>query len=277
MVSLKQIFHNKPPKEKETKTKAVKKLKNKTAAVLSKKTQQKNTSIFDLSSGLFNRYVGLGLVSLGLLSFLALLFKQARARKENEFINEAPQQEQAIKFDVPGQETLSDEDAPEEACSVTELNEETDTEGEKNYYPAIDKAKALVDKNAVEEAVEYLKQVIKEEPKSAINIWLYLLVLLRKQNLRVDFEKVAADMHDTFDVMAPLWEKQEVAIEVPESLEAFPHVMEKLTKIWPKKSAKIYLTELVTDNRNGEYVSFGQPVMDEILLLIHVLDKRSGK
>jgi tetratricopeptide (TPR) repeat protein len=217
----------------------------------------------------------LGLLSLSLLSLLGVfLFKKYRERKHFAFVNSVTSQTHAISFGELKQKT-----SPEKDAKLVDTSFEADTVVEEHHhyhYEVVEEAKVLAHKNQLEEAIAHLKWAIRAKPKSAINIWLYLLELLRKENLKEDFEKFALEMHQTFNVITPLWEKRDVAIIVPESLEEFPHIVERITQIWPKDSARTYLTELISDNRNGERTGFGQAVVDEILLLIHVLDTRSG-
>ena len=92
--------------------------------------------------------------------------------------------------------------------------------------------------------------------------------------LKEEFEKFAFEMHQTFNVMTPIWEEKEVEIEVANTLEKFPHIIKKITAEWPSEPAKSYLQSLITDNRDGERTGFGDEVIDEILTLIAVLDAR---
>ena len=83
-------------------------------------------------------------------------------------------------------------------------------------------------------------------------------------------------MHETFNVMTPVWYEKEAAVNtamiVPQSLEEFPHIMEQLYGVWPGELATVYLRSLITDNRGGERVGFGKAVVSEILMLIALLD-----
>jgi hypothetical protein len=100
------------------------------------------------------------------------------------------------------------------------------------------------------------------------------LEIFRKLNLKEEFEQYATNLHLTFNVMTPVWYETEMAIYVLESLEEFPHIMEKLYSVWPGDLATVYLRNLITDNRGGERTGFGKTVLSEILLLIELLDVR---
>ena len=71
-----------------------------------------------------------------------------------------------------------------------------------------------------------------------------------------------------------VWDDSIAPGTLPQYLEEFPNIMEKLYIIWPSKQAQNYLRSLITDNRDGERVGFGQAVVGEILLLIALLETR---
>ena len=138
----------------------------------------------------------------------------------------------------------------------------------------LEEARLLMSINRSSDAIVHLKMTIESQPKASINHWLYLLEIFRKLNLKEDFENYATELHNTFNVMTPIWYETDVAIYVPQNLEEFPHIMEKLYSVWPGDSAIAYLRGLITDNRGGERSGFGKEVLSEILMLIAVLDMR---
>jgi hypothetical protein len=138
----------------------------------------------------------------------------------------------------------------------------------------LEEAKLLASINRYNDAIAHLKMTIESQPKASINHWLYLLEIFRKLNLQEDFEQYAADMHQTFNVMTPVWYDTEIAVYVPQSLEEFPHIMERLYSSWPDDSAASYLRNLIIDNRGGERSGFGDAVIGEITMLIELLSAR---
>jgi hypothetical protein len=141
-----------------------------------------------------------------------------------------------------------------------------------NEDSILDEAKFLMSKDQPNEAIEHIKWSIRAQPKSSVNLWLYLLEIFKLQNQKEEFENFAKVMHQTFNVMTPVWEDKNVAIIVAETLEEFPHICEKLSALWPEESAIIYLRNLIKDNRNGERAGFGKAITEEILLLIAILE-----
>ena len=135
-------------------------------------------------------------------------------------------------------------------------------------------AQLLMSINRHQDAIAHLKLTIESQPKASINHWLYLLEIFRKLNLKDDFEAYAKGLHDIYNVMTPVWYETEISIMMPQSLEVFPHIIEKLCSVWPGELATVYLRELITDNRGGDRTGFGKVVLNEILLLVAMLDMR---
>jgi hypothetical protein len=229
--------------------------------------QSTKTSFFDLS----NKFLWLGILGFGLLLALSsYLYKKYRERKYIELVNAISRQKQATTFSA----TEAENDLFEAAqLSSTSMNKETVVE-EHNDQSVLQEAKTLMRKGLPEEAIGHLKWAIRAKPKTSINFWLYLLDILRQQNLKEEFEKYAFEMHQTFNVMTPLWEERSVAMVVAQTLEEFPYIIKLLTDKWPNEKITNYLQKLISDNRSGERSGFSQAVIEEILLLIDVLEVR---
>ena len=155
------------------------------------------------------------------------------------------------------------------------LNADTQVD-DLNERSILDEAKFLMGKNQPAEAVEHIKWAIRAQPKVSINLWLYLLEIFKQTNQKEQFESFAKVLHQTFNVMTPAWEDKEVALIVAQSIEEFPHIVEKLTEMWPNETAIAYMQGLIIDNRNGERGGFGKAVIDEIVQLMAVLDARKA-
>ena len=163
--------------------------------------------------------------------------------------------------DLAGPETIQQQQAAKEV--------------EIRLNSTLEEAKLLMSVNRGTDAIAHLKMTIESQPKASINHWLYLLEVFRKLNLKDEFETYAKNMHDTFNVMTPVWYEKEAVVNamiVPQSLEEFPHIMEQLYGVWPGELAGVYLRSLITDNRGGDRLGFGKSVVSEILFLIELLD-----
>lgn len=210
--------------------------------------------------------------------FIMYLLKQRRERALNHFNQSAP----IVTDDTLTSYTEHWQDTEQGVADVVETQKvpaknfiNTEMRGEyAKAASSLEEAKLLMSINRTSDAIAHLKLNIKNDPKTSINHWLYLLEIFRKLDLKEDFEAYAQSLHSTFNVMTPIWYESTVAIVVPQSLEEFPHIMEKLDVTWPSQTAKEYLRSLVTDNRDGDRVGFSGAVLDEILMLIALLDAR---
>lgn len=217
-----------------------------------------------------NQLLWLALIVIALLIMvISYFYKKYQERKYNQLVNSISQQNQVRTFSF-GE---ADEGYQEGMLTSTTLNKDTQVE-EHDSESILREAKMLMAQGAPEDAMEHLKWAIRAKSKAGINVWLYLLEILRQQNLKLDFEKFAFEMHQNFNVMTPLWEQCTVPMVVAQSLEDFPYIVKFLTTKWPNEKIIPYLEKLIQDNRGGERSGFSQPVIEEILLLIVVLKAR---
>lgn len=232
------------------------------------------------------KYALLALLSLmALLSVAAYFMRKRRLRLLDQFNNSKPMDDTLTDFDGVWQDTeqelASQSGAARNNHSASAsgfLNSEMLDEQAK-ASSTLEEAKLLMSINRTQDAITHLKFTIETQPKASINHWLYLLEIFRKQHAKAEFEKFAKSMHIMFNVMTPVWyetepEHTDAQIIVPQHLEDFPHIMEKLDAVWPSELARVYLESLITDNRNGERSGFSHGVLNEILLLISLLDAR---
>jgi hypothetical protein len=226
-------------------------------------------SFFNLT----NQLLWLSILGVGLLLALSsYLYKKYRERKYLELVNAISLQKQATTYSA----TVIEESLPDEVLlPATTINKDTVLE-EQTDKSVLQEAKTLMSRGLVDDAIGHLKWAIRAKPKTSINFWLYLLDIFRKQNQKDEFEKYAFEMHQTFNVMTPLWEERSVAMIVPQSLEEFPYIMKLLTDKWPNQKIGNYLHKLISDNRSGERSGFSQSVIEEILLLIDILETREA-
>lgn len=214
-------------------------------------------------------------ISLALLLLGAFVLKKYRGHMFEKLSFTASKTQNTVT-DFSGyveKKNLSEEVSPEVL-----QQQQAAKEVESRLSSTLEEAKLLMSVNRGTDAIAHLKMTIESQPKASINHWLYLLEVFRKLNLKEDFEIYAERMHQTFNVLTPVWYEKEAAVNtvmvVPQSLEEFPHVMEQLYGVWPGELASVYLRSLITDNRGGERSGFGKTVVSEILMLIALLDTR---
>lgn len=146
----------------------------------------------------------------------------------------------------------------------------------------LEQAKIFVQIDRAAYAVRLLKTQIQAAPKTALHHWLYLLDIYRNTNQKEEFLQYARQLHQSFNVVTPLWENAPSQIVIASSIEEFSHISAKVTKLWADceqelkaiTQTKNYLDELLTDNRDSERAGFSMEVFQEIMLLRDLLDVR---
>lgn len=157
-----------------------------------------------------------------------------------------------------------------------------DLEKKEEVRQVLEQAKIYINLNRLKEAMMLLRTQIQETPKAALHHWFCLLDLYRKSNQKEDFLNNAKQLHESFNIMLPQWEKTTFPSLGASSLEELPHIVERLTTLWAAENkvtdnmykTKAYLDELLMDNRSTERIGFGIEVFQEIMLLRDMLDIR---
>ena len=222
-------------------------------------------------------YLNTDLVKVALVLGLLVILSVFALKKYREYMF-AKMNFVATKMHASIQETMGDfggylkPKIPEEESPEVKLQAKAAKDVEARLDSTLAEAKLLLSVNRHQDAIAHLKLTIEAQPKACINHWLYLLEIYRKLNLKDEFEANAAGLHQIYNVMTPVWYETAVAMVVPQSIEEFPHIMEKLYTVWPGDLATVYLRGLIADNRGGERVGFGKAALSEILMLIEILD-----
>ena len=235
-------------------------------------TKSKNTIL-----GFFNqtnKWLWLSLLALALLIVLVIyVFKKSKQNKSQISTAFRNSNETLTSFNL-----ASNGSKQELESSSFDTTSELDTIVEdREERSMLNKAKAFVRNNQINEAISHLKWAVRSKPEVDISIWLYLLSLLKANNEKKQFERLSLELNKTFNVMTPVWKVHaEAQIVIPQNLEEFPHVIQRLTQEWPADTARDYLKSLISNNRNGERVGFSQAVVEEVLLLIDVVEMRAN-
>jgi hypothetical protein len=232
------------------------------------------TSLMDSVMQRLNNNLGLTISVLCLATVLGVYLFRKYQRKVVDNISFVATKMQTTVADLGDyfQATKTINDDP---LKTVQLQTKASKETGVRVDATLDEAKLLMSVNRSNDAIAHLKMTIESQPKASINHWLYLLEIYRKLDLQAEFEQYAEQMHQTFNVMTPVWYGKEVAMHVPQSLEEFPHIMERLYSSWSDNTAAgAYLRNLIIDNRGGERSGFGVEVIDEITTLIELLSVR---
>jgi len=123
-------------------------------------------------------------------------------------------------------------------------------------------------------AIGVLRHHVEANDAAPARVWMSLLDVLHAQGLRQEFEKLAAEIRERFNVALPSWESANARSNVLTGLEHFPHLFAKITSHWSSPDCLDYLHSLTQDNRNGERGGFHLEAFRELLMLIGVLENR---
>jgi len=146
------------------------------------------------------------------------------------------------------------------------------------FESVVEEARIFMSMERPAEAIAMLRHHLDEQPRSSLHPWIYLLDIYQDQDKREEFIELGKRFHETFNVIAPLWHTDtQAGMVIAESLEEFPHIIEKLQQLWGKPEAKVYLEDLISDNRGGERGGFSFEVIKDMMMLLGVIDLRDKK
>ncbi|TCJ11866.1 hypothetical protein EZJ19_13735 [Parasulfuritortus cantonensis] len=122
------------------------------------------------------------------------------------------------------------------------------------------------------QAIDALRQHIRDNPRQSVDPWLKLLELYHQSNQRAEFDALAADLHKYYNVAIADWSDYAASpVAGPLSLESLPHVMARLSTNWGSQACLDYINHLLLDNRGGQRLGFALDIVRDILMLRNVL------
>lgn len=191
-----------------------------------------------------------------------------------------------VDFDLLGQthpETVVEPVEPAKAPapdSVLSINATTlDEHFEAN--PVMELADIMLSFGRVKGAAQALQEFIDHNPQEALQPWIRLMDVYRMAGMRAEFEQVARNLNQHFNVEVQSWEGGAAALgdllaenvssgPRPQSLEDMPRLMNAVLDLWESGDVVGYLYQLLRDNRGGQRQGFALPVVDDILFLIEL-------
>jgi hypothetical protein len=152
-------------------------------------------------------------------------------------------------------------------------------------HGVIELAEIMLAFGRVKGAAEILHEFVDHSPREALQPWIKLLEVYRANNMRREFESVSERLNKIYNVQVESWDADEehalaAAGEAARgnpgarSLMAFPHVMERIERLWGTDECRNFLTDLLHDNRGGERIGFRREVAEEILFLSDIIGER---
>lgn len=159
------------------------------------------------------------------------------------------------------------------AATVAPLGED---ELADEHESAVELADIMMSFGRIQGAAQTLADFIRQNPKQGVAPWLKLLDVYKAAGMRTEFDALTQQLNSTFNVMAVTWDDFDVVRIAAQSLESMPHIVAKLTRLWPTRECQVYLHALLRDNRDGTRQGFPIAVVDELLCLLSVLNELAG-
>lgn len=158
--------------------------------------------------------------------------------------------------------------------------------------PVMELADIMLSFGRVKGAAQALQEYIDNNPQEALQPWIRLMDVYRMAGMRPEFETVAHNLNQHFNVEIQKWDagRPEIselpdekvsgeasAVELalvdvarPESLEDMPRLLNMVIELWPTGDVVGYLYQLLRDNRGGKRAGFALQVVEDILFLIEL-------
>ena len=174
------------------------------------------------------------------------------------------------------QESARQVPAPDSVLSIdaTSLDEHFEAN------PVMELADIMLSFGRVKGAAQALQEFIDHNPEEALQPWIRLMDVYRMAGMRAEFENVARNLNQHFNVEVLSWDGITVeasggegAIAVaprPQSIEDMPRLMNAVLDLWNSGDVVGYLFQLLRDNRGGQRQGFAMPVVDDILFLVEL-------
>ncbi|HMA11654.1 MAG TPA: hypothetical protein VKO83_07180 [Steroidobacteraceae bacterium] len=115
-------------------------------------------------------------------------------------------------------------------------------------------------------AIHLLQEHLREAPTESPVPWLLLLDLLHREGDTAGYAAASAECRRYFNVNLtdhPVSQDHESG----QGLEAYPHLVEQLVKVWNTPDIDAFFHDLIYDNRGGTRMGFEPRAYRDILLL----------
>ena len=148
--------------------------------------------------------------------------------------------------------------------------------------PVMELADIMLSFGRVKGAAQALQEYIDTNPQEALQPWIRLMDVYRMAGMRNEFENVARNLNQQFNVEVQHWDQSSaVAVDLDvdegaprapraDSLEDLPRIMSMVSELWWTGDVVGYLYQLLRDNRGGKRAGFALPLVEEILFLIEL-------
>jgi hypothetical protein len=159
--------------------------------------------------------------------------------------------------------------------------------------PVMELADIMLSFGRVKGAAQALQEYIDHNPQEALQPWIRLMDVYRMAGLREEFDNVARNLNQHFNVEIQQWDPSEPTLNrhtidmvleddagqpVPPlpaqpkaaSLEDLPRIMQQIVDLWRDGDVVAYLQQLLRDNREGKRAGFPLQVVSDMLFLVEL-------
>lgn len=154
--------------------------------------------------------------------------------------------------------------------------------------PVMELADIMLSFGRVKGAAQALQEYIDNNPQEALQPWIRLMDVYRMAGMREEFDAVARNLNQHFNVEVQSWEAVAGGAPVDlvlegandgtegmlppkaKCLEDMPRIVSGVVRMWDSEDVVGYLYQLLRDNRGGQRQGFALPVVEEILFLIEL-------
>ena len=176
--------------------------------------------------------------------------------------------------------------------SIMSIGSATTVDEHFEANPVMELADIMLSFGRVKGAAQALQEYIDNNPQEALQPWIRLMDVYRMAGMRSEFESVARNLNQHFNVEVQSWDDAPLLPEAsaadalseeacplelvpvetvrPGSIEDMPRLMNAITEQWPSGDVVGYLYQLLRDNRGGKRAGFALQVVEDILFLIEL-------
>lgn len=205
-----------------------------------------------------------------------------------------------VQFDdtVPPPATAAEESTPAASGSISSHFSVASASVDEHFEvnPVMELADIMLSFGRVKGAAQALQEFVDHNPEEALQPWIRLMEVYRMAGMREEFERVAANLNQYFNVEVQNWDsaqpgtliakdiiptddqarEEPLPIEWPSSakkarsIEDMLHIRDRVIELWGSSECEPYMQALLRDNRGGLRSGFTIEVVDEILFLIQL-------
>ena len=216
------------------------------------------------------------LLGLGLLLALAVLVAWLRRRSRAQASTHMLQDEWNVSSTMPAYEEEEPQLAPvaatpapnpaSESARMPEIPRPLQEETTEVKDDILDQAEVYMAHGHSDLAIHLLQEHLREAPTESPVPWLLLLDLLQRDGDLAGYAAACAECRRHFNVNLADHPAANQA-DTGEGLEAYPHLLDRLTEVWRAPDVDAFFNDLIYDHRGGTRMGFSPAAYREILLL----------